>query len=86
MVLPINIFLRIFKKTSRKSYQLYVCFVEEREGFPCQLSTPLHHQMPTTPFEGLKVDRDRINIISEIPLERLPQFDMFEGKCTTRSH
>ncbi|XP_056000361.1 uncharacterized protein LOC125657197 isoform X4 [Ostrea edulis] len=55
-------------------------YQEEREGFPCQLSTPLHHQMPTAPFEGLKVDRDRINIISEIPLERLPQFDMFEGR------
>lgn len=42
---------------------------------------PLHHQMPTTWFEGLTIDHDQIDIISETSLERLPKFDMFEGKC-----
>jgi hypothetical protein len=54
---------------------------EKREAFPCQLLTPLHHQMPMKPFGGLQVDHGKINIVSETPLERLAQFEMFKGGC-----
>lgn len=40
--------------------------------------------MPTTPYGGLQVNHDEIDILSDIPLKRLSQFDMFEGKWSTK--